>query len=59
MRRKNMQNQHATGKPSNSPLNQPRQPSMTEEKIKELIVETLIELDLITQPHRKKALTDV
>jgi hypothetical protein len=34
-------------------------PQMTEEKVKEVIIETLIELGLVPQPQRKKALPDV
>jgi hypothetical protein len=43
------------------PCNQQRfnQQPMTDEKIKQMIMDTLIELNLVTQPQKKKTLTDV
>jgi hypothetical protein len=43
------------------PYNQPRpnQQPLTDEKIKEIVMETLIELNLIPKPEKKKVLSIV
>lgn len=50
-----------TGQSCNRPhsCNQQRQnqQSLTEEKIKEIILETLIELNIVPKPQRKKGLS--
>jgi hypothetical protein len=40
------------------PYNQPR-PMVNDAKIKEIVLETLIELNLVPKPERKKAISTV
>jgi hypothetical protein len=54
---------YQTSQPFNrsQPYNQPRpnQQPLTDEKIKEIVIETLIELNLVPKPEKKKVLTTV
>jgi hypothetical protein len=60
---------HQTNRP-NQPINQPtnrppqfsnpqHQQAMTDERIKQAILDTLIELNLVPKPQKKKALNNV